>query len=671
MNVQVFVFCVAIVAVGYGLTYLLDVRLRPEERLSYGTVIGAIVVSTVAFPLAWAYEFGATTVVLATALSLAGAWWAAREHLADVGDDWREFWRRLRSPLSDPENPFLWVGLTALSVVVSVRILTFAYEETPTGGIAAGSLSTFGDWAAHLAYAGSFANGDNFPPVQPTAAGEDFVYHFGIDFFSALFVPFGASLFSALTISTGLLSIAIPGALYCSSHRIVNSRGAAALGTIFFLTAGGTAAGWDRFVLDDLPDKGWGVIWNLPRSYAFDGFDKLWVDNIVSGFLYPQRPSLVGFPLTMMVLALTLPRLLGRPKDAPTPRGMIFLGVLVGLLPYWHVFALPIVLGLIGFWWLLDRARAAWLYLLVPAVAIAVPLFLLVHPPEGGRDIRLWWVRGIDGSWWGPPNLLNIPGFWLYQTGLFLPLLAWAMFSTSVLPRRLVGGLVPIWILLVMPEIAFWHHHPLNNSKYIAFLFLLGSPLVAALLWRWIRGLGVKGALGIIIVLFSVLTGVLDIWRLADRTSSIYADGTGWPYPAEIFTASDLLLADWVRDHTDPHAVFASVEANQPAVSAVGNRRVVVESTGRLNDLGIEYSDRRLAVRDILDQAPGYEALIAKYGVDYVLIGPNELADQANRGVPDPRTVWAATGTLVYDLGGQKIFAVNPPGADLAPPEAG
>jgi hypothetical protein len=667
VNVQVIVFCLAVTAVGYGLTYLLDVRLRPEERLSFGVTIGTVVVSTVAFFFAWAYELRGLTVALATVACLMGAWLPHRDRIPDLADDWLDFGRRLRSPLRSPDNPALWVGLTALSTLVSARILTRAYVPSSSGGIAAGSLSTFGDWAAHLAYAGSFAHGDNFPPRQPTAAGADFVYHFGIDFFSALFVPLGVDLFAALTISTGFLAIALPGALYCASVRLVHSRPAAAIGVVFFLTSGGTLAGWQG-LYEDLGDYGPEVIFNLPRPYAFDGFHKVWVDNMISGFLYPQRPSLIGFPLTMMVLALLAPLLLGQPREAPSTRGMVLLGVLVGLLPYWHVFALPVLVGLIVVWWLIDRTSTRWLTLLVPAAVIAFPLFLLVRPPDDGRDFRLWWVRGIDESWWGDADVLNIAGFWLYQTGIFIPLLAWVLISRRQgLPGKLALGLAPIAVLLVLPEIAFWHHHPLNNAKYIAFLFLIGSPFVAALLWRGMRSHGLPLVGAVLVLIISGLTGVLDIWRMADHTAAPYDDGRGWPYPADILSASDLLMGEWVRENTDPHAVFASVDANQPAITTVGNRRVVVESTGRLSDLGLDWVQRWGDAKIILDQGAGYEGLIERYGVDYVLVGPNELADATAREMPNPAQRWAATATLVYDFGGQKIFAVGSGGAEPVP----
>jgi len=94
---------VACVFSGAGLTYLSGLRLSIEERLAYGTVIGAVVVSTAGLLLAFAIGLTATTVIasllFALALSAAG-WWRGRLALnAKVGDAVARWARREPWPL--------------------------------------------------------------------------------------------------------------------------------------------------------------------------------------------------------------------------------------------------------------------------------------------------------------------------------------------------------------------------------------------------------------------------------------------------------------------------------------------------------------------------------------------------------------------------------------------
>ncbi|NNF59636.1 MAG: hypothetical protein HKN04_15475, partial [Rhodothermaceae bacterium] len=337
MNLLVVLFVIAIVLVGYGLTLLIDADLAFEERMLYGTVVGCIVVSGVGFGFAWwaGMSRGTMLITAVFCLGLSAPGW--RRDLARTAADWTSFTQRVRRPLRDPDNPLPLLGILVLSAIVSVRILDIAYGTTDDGGISVGHLSTFGDWSAHLAYAASFAYAENWPPELPTAAGESFAYHFGVDWFSAMFVPLGVSLQTSLQLTSGILGIAFPGVMYVAARRFVHTRLAAGLSVFIFLAAGGTAA-LHRFLLEDLPDNGLGVLFDLPRSYAFDGFDRNWLDNPVTGFLYPQRPTLFGFSAVMMGLAL-----LWGNRERRDIRTYLFVGVLTGVMPIFHVFAFGVL----------------------------------------------------------------------------------------------------------------------------------------------------------------------------------------------------------------------------------------------------------------------------------------------------------------------------------------
>ena len=416
MNLLVALFIIAIVLVGYGLTLLLDAELNVEERVLYGVLVGVIVVSTVGFFVAWWAGMSKGTIVVSTLLSLAisGAGW--KRDTQRVEREWADFRTRLRTPISTQGNPVPLLILLGLSAIVSVRILRIAYGTTDDGGIAVGHLSAFGDWSAHLGYAASFAYADNWPPELPTAAGESFAYHFGIDWFSAMFVPLGLSLAGSLQVSSAILAIAFPGIMFVAAMRFVQSRLASMIAVFVFLLAGGTAALW-RFLFDDLPEQGLSIFGNLPRSYAFDGFQRNWLDNPITGFLYPQRPTMIGFAAVLMGLAL-----LWQNRDEHNVRTYVFVGLLTGVMPIFHVFAFGVLVVMGVTWWLLERRRE-WLGFLVPALALGVPTVIWQLPERGseGRDFpHLGWVLGKSPHW--DQNLGDFVAFWALNTGVFIPL---------------------------------------------------------------------------------------------------------------------------------------------------------------------------------------------------------------------------------------------------------
>ncbi len=59
----------------------------------------------------------------------------------------------------------------------------------------------------------------------------------------------------------------------------------------------------------------------------------------------------------------------------------------------------------------------------------------------------------------------------------------------------------------------------------------------------------------------------------------------------------------------------------------------------------------------ILKGDPSALDLTRKYGIDYVMIGPQEIP----RG--GSRAYWDEHGTLVYDDGGYAVYRINSPGA--------
>ena len=291
----------------------------------FGVVLGVIEVSIVGFLLSWAFSVSRATILITVGILLTVNSIIAVRRRSVLTADYESLLIRSKRKWNDPLSPKVPIFLLVSSNLLTTRIMQIAYDGTESGGIAVSHLSAYGDWSAHLAYAASFAYSDNFPPEVPTAAGESFSYHFGVDWFSAMFVPLGLDLFSAMQTSTVLLASVLPPILYFGYKRFVTNNRAAIFALLIFLLSGGTAA-FFRFLFQDLPTEGPSILLNLPRSYAFDGFDRNWVDNAVTGFLYPQRPTLIGFSALVIVIVL-----LWENRKLKITSTYIFAGLLVGV----------------------------------------------------------------------------------------------------------------------------------------------------------------------------------------------------------------------------------------------------------------------------------------------------------------------------------------------------
>ncbi|HXC75971.1 MAG TPA: hypothetical protein VNU19_02865, partial [Candidatus Acidoferrum sp.] len=226
---------VGCVVAGFGITYLCGADLLLEERLAYGTVIGAMAVAAAGFIVSMVVrDVTVITVVIGLAVALAaavGAVIAQRDRVAaDFADAVARWWR---SPRSDG-HPWPLAAVVLVCGAWALHFLSQAYVYK-ADGLWAGYVNIWGDWAAHLSFAGSFAYGHNFPPQFPIDPGNHLGYPFMIDFLAATLVPFGTSLTSSLVLTSGLLGLALPAVLYLAAQRFAGGRAAAAIAVFVFL----------------------------------------------------------------------------------------------------------------------------------------------------------------------------------------------------------------------------------------------------------------------------------------------------------------------------------------------------------------------------------------------------------------------------------------------------
>ena len=610
------------VAAGWGLSYLTGLPLTLEERLSYGTVIGAVVVATTVFALAMALGLSLATVLLALGLALAASvagWRRSRGLLdAEITDAFRR-WRRL--------EPWpLWV-LLALSWPFTLTVLAQGYVFNNQGLVTQGA-GFYADWAAHLTYAGSFAFGHNFPPEFPVDPGHPMAYPFMIDLLAAALVPMGASLTSALVLTSGLLALAFPAVMYLAGLRLIRSRVASALAVLVF----GLSGGLGFFLLfDDVRRSGLEALRQSPRLYTQDSALNLQWLNPVLAWMLPQRSVLFGFSLALLVMAMlwTALRREERTRDW-TP--FIFAGVITGLSPLCHLHGYGTVVALAAFWALLSR-RIQWAGFFVPAIGLGLPAVLwMVRGGAASVHPQIWWLANKDEPVW----------FWLKNTSILVPAMAVAFLWRSVLPKDVGLHLAPIWLWFLVPNFVVFQPWDWDNTKFFAYWALFGALPVGALLASLLRR-GPPGRItAYVMAALLMLSGALDLGRALDSSSaSALFTGTG-----------GLQVAAWAREHTEPRAVFLVAPVHNEPIPTLAGRRVMVGYPGWLWTYGLaDWASRTHDAQVMLKGDPSTLDLLHRYQVDYVVLGPEDAAIQgSNAGYFDQiaERVYASGGYTVY-----------------------
>jgi len=637
------------VVAGFGITYASGIALNLEERIAFGTVLGAMAVALATFALSMVVrDVTVGTVIAGIALAIgagAGAAFAKRGLLASDLTDAAARWMASVRTAGHP-----W-PIAAIFVVCGAWTLHFlhqAYVYKPEG-LWAGYVNIWGDWAAHLTFTGSFAYGHNFPPQYPIDPGNNLGYPFMIDFLAANLVPLGSPLTSALVLSSGLLGLAFPAVMYLAAARFAGGRAAAAIAVFVFLLSGGIGF---YYLFGDIAHSGIGVLAHLPREYTLNrDLNFQWL-NPVLAYLVPQRSTLFGFSLALIVLLLVWIAL----RERGGWRSFLFAGMVAGMMPAFHVHAYGTVVVLSAFWAAFNWRRE-WVAFFVPALVLAIPVLVWMWPHAnnsyctGGASLNGYcleagWLSYTD---WQRDGVLFLPvdfiWFWIKNTSLLIPLLIAAHFAQRWFPTAFGKWFAPMWFWFLVPNMIVLQPWDWDNTKFFIFWALLGSVmvggLIAGIIQRWPGG----ALLGAALLVVLGLSGATDLVRASDPTVSSY----------EFTDTNGLQVAAWVRQNTPADAVFAVADEHNSPIPTLAGRRVMSGFQGWLWTYGLrDYQQKSIDEVAILRGAQNTPDLVDRYGVTYVLIGPQELAQP--RGAS--QAYWQEHGKLVYSNGEYSVYRV-------------
>src|SRR2546428_12564304 len=129
-----------------------------------------------------------------------------------------------------------------------------------------------------------------------------------------------------------------------------------------------------------------------------------------------------------------------------------------------------------------------------------------------------------------------------------------------------------MWLWFVVPNLVVLQPWVWDNTKFFIFWALLGSVLVGALLAAMLKRGPLTAVLAVAVMVVLALSGALDLARASDFSVS-----------ANQFTdAGGLKVADWVRNHTSPTALFAVADDHNSPIPTLAGRRELIGYSGGL-----------------------------------------------------------------------------------------
>ena len=589
-------------------TYLYDDEAHPVTRVCAGTCLGAATLALVGFALASLLGLRSLT------LSLAGAAVAlpvlvllrpqyrlqVRADLARVAGDAR---RCLR-----PTGPrAIAAGLLCLLALGAIWRVLGRAAFLRDGAWYTGTDHNVGDLPFHVALIQSFAVGDNYPPEHPELAGVRLTYPFLVDFLAAMLVRCGSDLHRVLAVQSFLLTLALVGLLFRWARVLTGSSDVGLLVPALVLLSGGL--GWLHLFGDvrDAPGGLLELLLRLPHDYTIRFQGGLRWGNAVVTLLLPQRAWLLGLPLSLVAWTLWWQALSDEPGSTGEGRRMLAAGVAAGLLPLSHSHSFAVLLGM-GACLALLFPRRSWLGFFATAGLIASPQVVWM---AAGHSLRtggfVGWHIGWEAGDEGPL------AFWLWNAGLFIPLLliAIAWRRGGPVDARLLRFYLPFALCFLVPNLLRLSPWIWDNVKFLFYWYVASTPLVALLLVRLARGtLGrlVSGALFVCLT----LAGGLDVWRVASGAVE-----------RSVFDREGVAFARFVEHRTPRGARLLTAPVHNHPVFLAG-RRTVLGYDGHLWSQGLEYADRAQAVPRIYAGGPTALDLARRLGVDFAVLGPPE-----------------------------------------------
>jgi hypothetical protein len=255
---------------------------------------------------------------------------------------------------------------------------------------------------------------------------------------------------------------------------------------------------------------------------------------------------------------------------------------------------------------LLQRRWREWITFAVVAAAIALPqMWWSTHHSavNAGRffEWQYGWDRGKDTIIW----------FWLKNAGLFIPLTVAAVLWRGKQPlvtRRLLLYLAPFSLCFIVPNVLKMAPWIWDNIKVLFYWWVAAAPLVAILLARlWRKGPALKF---LALVLFACITlaGALDVAAIVLRSNQY-----------QVFDSNGVGFAELVKGKTEPRALIIHAPVHNHPVFLTG-RRSLMGYPGHIWTHGLEFAPRQSDIRQIYGGGPQAASLLARYGVDYVVV---------------------------------------------------
>lgn len=465
--------------------------------------------------------------------------------------------------------------IVILPVTIIICLLMANHIFAPIeGGVASGQ-STYGDLAIHSGMITSLAEQGTFPPDYNILAGTKLSYPFFINMLSSSLYLFGLPLRWAILLPSFVFALLLVMGFYHLSYKITGRKSVSILAVLMFFLNGGF--GFVYFFEGAKADPNMFTriftdYYHTPTN--FNEMNIRWA-NTICDMIIPQRTTMAGWCMVMTALWMLIDAVKSGKR-----RAFITIGIFAGCMPMIHTHSF-VAFGIIC---------AAMLFLNLPikkdaenkkksgvdtaamkdyiinwalfggiTIVMAMPqlIFWTFQQASEGSflSFKYDWVNENDPSFW----------FWLKNWGVVLLAIIPAFMNANRDTKKLI---ISAFVVFVVADLVLFQPLEYDNNKLFFVAYMIAIAAVADfLVYAYEQMKNIKGrqVIAVITAVGLFLSGILTIGRE-------FKSGAQY----QTFSNSDLEFAEFVKDNTDPHAVFATHTDHLNVISCLSGRTIFV-----------------------------------------------------------------------------------------------
>jgi hypothetical protein len=659
-----------VTAGGLALTYLIERDEPMLWRVCAGTVIGQAVFGTALFLLSFGLGLSYITIVLSVAIAAAPVLLLIDPTRRKQFDhDLARAKGKLQGATARKILPFIYYfGWFVFFIMFFDRAMIETAEGIFTGGS-----NNLGDLPFHLGIIYSFSDGANFPPQNPSFAQTKFSYPFIADLIAAAFAKAGSGVREAIFVQNISWAFALLVILERFVYRLINDRLAARIAPFLLVLSGGLGFLWFFSDYAAQSKSFFQLLMDIGKDYTI-GTDFRWGNSLITLFM-TQRSLLMGMPLTIVVLG-GLWRCFATEATESTEKKKRFswdllgdspsvLGFIAGMLALVHLHSLFVLFVVTALLLLMRPAR--WPQFVTfgfGACVIAIPELMWSITGSATHTSEFF---GFYFGWESAQS--NIVFAWIKNIGIFIPMLLVGLYLyktrnepahdaskthgkkkkhvhvemevASDHKTNLLLFYIPFAFLFVLTNVVKLAPWEWDNIKVLIYWFIGSLPFVTyviVLVWRQ----QTFGKIAVAAMIFALTaSGGLDVWRTVSR-QHFY----------RVFDPDAIRIAERLRLSTPPDSLFLNAPTYNSAVVLSG-RLSLMRYPGHLGSHGIDYGEREKDVKEMYRGGKTATELFAKYGIDYVLVSPEE------RNTLTPAESYFSRYPVVAEFGQYKVYDVR------------